>query len=255
MLLNKINAFCFTLFFFNFQHLNATLPTTQYPYIEFEFRGHIFKFYDSHQESRALKLVLAEITSNFYTPTQIDFQPNDIMIDIGAHVGMISILYAKLHPLITIYAYEPIPDNFALLLKNLELNNIKNVKTFNMAVTGDGRPIQMALHYDNTGAATQCYFNIKSGDKIFSKIPSQTLDNIFNEHNIKLCKLLKIDCEGSEYEILFNTSKIKFIQNLIGEFHTNNYLINKGYSSLLLENYLIKNGIRVNIDTVHIREF
>lgn len=230
------------------------IAETEYPYIEFNFKGYTFKFFDSHKESRTLSLVAKEITENFYTQRKIEFNQEDIMIDIGAHVGMISILYAKLYPWITIYAYEPIPENFALLLKNLSLNNITNVKAFNLAVTGDGRPIKMALHHDNTGASTQCYFNAKAGNEFFENIPSITLDAIFTKNNIKLCKLLKIDCEGSEYEILFNTSKITLIKHIIGEFHFNNYLISKGYSSSALQAYLIKNGITVDIYTTKMRE-
>lgn len=46
------------------------------------------------------------------------------------------------------------------------------------------------------------------------------------KHKIKELKLLKIDCEGSEYEILYNTNEeiLKRIKSLRGEFHENKRL-------------------------------
>jgi hypothetical protein len=44
---------------------------------------------------------------------------------------------------------------------------------------------------------------------------------IFEKNNIKICSLLKIDCEGAEYEILFNTTDELFrrIENIFFEIH------------------------------------
>ncbi len=53
-------------------------------------------------------------------------------------------------------------------------------------------------------------------------VPSITLEDIFNKYDINHCKLLKMDCEGSEYEILYNTSPeiLSRCENLRAEFHT-----------------------------------
>ncbi len=54
-----------------------------------------------------------------------------------------------------------------------------------------------------------------------NNIPSITLDEIFQKYKIKRCKLLKIDCEGSEYEILYNANAdvLSKCENLRAEFH------------------------------------
>ncbi len=54
-----------------------------------------------------------------------------------------------------------------------------------------------------------------------SVVPSVSLQDVFGQHKIKKLKLLKIDCEGSEYEILYNTSPktLMNIEYLQGEFH------------------------------------
>ena len=57
-------------------------------------------------------------------------------------------------------------------------------------------------------------------------VPSCTLESIIKNNNIKKIKLLKIDCEGSEYEILYSlpTEVLNNIDIMRGEFHENKNL-------------------------------
>jgi hypothetical protein len=57
-----------------------------------------------------------------------------------------------------------------------------------------------------------------------------TLDDIFAEHGLERCKLLKIDCEGSEHEILLSTGVLPRVEHLAGEFHINGRLRAQGHS-------------------------
>ncbi len=63
-----------------------------------------------------------------------------------------------------------------------------------------------------------------------SGIPSTTLDSIFEAFGIRKCKVLKIDCEGSEHEILASTTRLRDIEYLIGEFHINARLVSEGHT-------------------------
>ncbi len=84
---------------------------------------------------------------------QIDFKEGDIVIDIGANVGMVSILLAKKFPFFKIYSFEPMRNNYESFLKNIELNKVPNgvIKHFNKAVTKDGRIVSMTKNLINTG--------------------------------------------------------------------------------------------------------
>lgn len=152
------------------------------------------------------------------------------MIDIGAHVGVFSIYLAKKYPFIKIYSYEPVPENFQNFKKNIQINNVLNIKIYNKAITCDGRNLKMTMHFLNTGGASAQLKNMQLPEHSYYNVESENLDDIFETHNIKKCKLLKIDCEGSEYEILFNSKRLNSIEYLSGEFHINEYLKNKGYS-------------------------
>ncbi|MDR0595839.1 MAG: FkbM family methyltransferase [Puniceicoccales bacterium] len=68
---------------------------------------------------------------------------------------------------------------------------------------------------------------------------SITLKKIFKKYDIKACKLLKIDCEGAEYEILYNTDKniLKRCEYLRGEFHEDVRIREAGYSADTLKKY------------------
>ena len=89
------------------------------------------------------KLSLLE-ECNSYTRDLKTFFPdfslknNDIVIDIGAHIGSFSIPLARDHKNIIVYGYEPNPFNFRYYTKNVDLNNFKNrVKVFQEAITNE----------------------------------------------------------------------------------------------------------------------
>lgn len=212
--------------------------------------NNLFHFQDSIL-SESVNMIAHELNNNEYD-FNIDFKEGDIVIDIGANVGMVSILLAKKFPFLKIYSFEPLKENYDNFIKNIELNNIpKEVITAeNKAVTKDGRSITMSINSANKGgSSTTDVISINSiMTKENSQVESITLEEIFNKYNINKLKLLKIDCEGSEYEILYNadTNLLKNIENLRGEFHenknlTDEYDIDKlcEYVSKYIKNYKV----------------
>ena len=212
--------------------------------------NNLFHFQDSIL-SESVNMIAHELNNNEYD-FNIDFKEGDIIIDIGANVGMVSILLAKKFPFIKIYSFEPLKENYDNFIKNIELNNIpKGVITAeNKAVTKDGRLITMSINSANKGGSSTT--DVISVNSIMTKENSQvesiTLEEIFKKYNINKLKLLKIDCEGSEYEILYNadTNLLKNIENLRGEFHenknlTDEYDIDKlcEYVSKYIKNYKV----------------
>jgi FkbM family methyltransferase len=61
-------------------------------------------------------------TGDFYRP-----KPGDLVIDAGANIGVFSIHIHRLCPQTEVVAYEPFPDNYAYLKKNLQAANATNV--------------------------------------------------------------------------------------------------------------------------------
>lgn len=216
--------------------------------VEFVYKNQNFVLYparDNDEYGSLRSLVEWELLKGGYDFPGFMAQEGDIMVDIGAHVGMVSIPYAKLHPKLTIYAFEANPDAYAALLKNIEVNNAWNIKAYNLAVTGDGQEVDFVLN--PFGSALSMLERVDSIPAQFArkKIKSITLDQIFKQNKINRCKLLKIDCEGSEYEILYKASAeaLSLIDNIIGEFHETSFVKSQGYTAEGLFDYM-KNFVK-----------
>src|SRR5207253_534835 len=77
--------------------------------------------------SVAVEVVAGEIGYGAYDFSDLAFQPGDVIIDLGAHVGVVSTFLAKQHPDVTIHAFEPTPPVYTLLVENLHRNRVRNV--------------------------------------------------------------------------------------------------------------------------------
>jgi FkbM family methyltransferase len=157
---------------------------------------------------------------------RIEFHRGDIVVDIGAHVGIFAIYVAKRHPDVSVLAFEPDPVNYANLLANIAANGVANVTPHHLAVTRDGRPFTLDTPPHHSGGASG--YHTRREGYARSTVDSITLDEIFERYAIARCKLLKIDCEGAEYEILTGTSVLDRVEWLSGEFHSNELLESRG---------------------------
>ena len=147
-----------------------------------------------------------------------DFQiaQNDTIIDIGAHIGLFSLLVSQFCKAGKILSFEPVRENFDLLVSNLKLNHIDNVLPFNMAVSKNAD--ELSLFLNNDQSAHSIFY--KSSESI--SVESISLQKIFDENKISSCKLLKLDCEGSEYQIIDSlpSKYLDKIQNIVIEYHS-----------------------------------
>lgn len=199
------------------------------------------------KESRTLDFVIPEaIHGDEYKTRNINFEPGDTVLDIGANVGSVSIMLAKKYPFLKIYSYEAHPVNYQNLQKNLQENNIKNVKAFNYAVYSvDNHTININLNADNTGA-TNSFIDPSLHPDLYPseysniEVPTISLDTILKDNNIEKIKLLKMDCEGAEFEIFEHSSLIKTIpvENIGIEVHL--FMEKYGKSRVDLTNLLTK---------------
>lgn len=125
------------------------------------------------------------------------------VVDIGANAGYFSLYMLSRCPHSRILAFEPIPKNFELLARNRERNSVHNFTIANKAVYGKRGKI--TLRYDAADSYTTAgsvYDNELGQDEI--EVCAITLDEIFESYSLKEIDLLKLDCEGAEYHILYN---------------------------------------------------
>jgi len=172
--------------------------------------------------------VARELLDDCYGLDRIDFAPGDVVLDVGAHIGLFAAYVGLRYPDVRVHAFEPFPENFELLRENVERNRVSNVRIYPFAISGDGRLLKMATNPENSGGAT-CH-SLTLTDRYTNMIPSATLDAVFDALDLERCKLLKIDCEGSEYEILLATRSLEKVEYLSGEFHYNDLLLAQGHT-------------------------
>jgi len=79
-------------------------------------------------------------------------QRGDVYVDVGANIGYYTLVAAQRVGVTgKVIAYEPDPDNFALLKANVERNNLSNVTLFPFALHDTGGEGQLFLSGDNFG--------------------------------------------------------------------------------------------------------
>lgn len=120
------------------------------------------------------------------------------IVDIGAQSGLYS-LFAKYLPLSTFYAFEPFITTFELLNDNLKLNEITNVKTYNLAMSDKEGVSILNTSISHNGLNTLGQNPLRFNDVCPINVNTTTLDLFF--YNIPV-HYIKIDTEGYEYYIL-----------------------------------------------------
>jgi FkbM family methyltransferase len=128
-----------------------------------------------------------------------------VILDIGANIGTFSVYAGRSARAVTIYAYEPTAEFFALLQDNIRLNGLAGaVRCFNLAVAGETRVRQLALESRTLSFPTLLP---STSDRVTRTVDVQatSLADILDANALERVDLLKMDCEGAEYEILYST--------------------------------------------------
>ena len=128
-------------------------------------------------------------------------KPGDVFIDVGANIGYYSILASKLVGLNgLVFAVEPIPSTIEVLRFNLKINGLRNVVVIGKAGYFRHSRLKMSIPFNQFGLAST--FRKEGFEVIVEAIP---LDDLF--HDIPNIKLIKVDVEGLEYEVLSGLNK------------------------------------------------
>lgn len=129
-----------------------------------------------------------------------------VVLDVGANVGSMSIPLGDLfRGRITIYAFEPHPIIYDLLVKNIEKYNLQGIVIpFNLAVGSEQLYIRKEVYSNNTGTAGTYTFDANYKG---IKIECIKLDDVISSNNISKVHVLKVDVEGGEYRIFSEFTK------------------------------------------------
>lgn len=131
------------------------------------------------------------------------------VVDVGANAGYFSLYILSKLPGSRVIAFEPMENNFALLRRNREMNPTEDLTVVNKAVYGAARKITLRYNAGDSFTTAGSVFENKLGkDEV--EVEAITLAEVFEGYGLEKVDLLKLDCEGSEYSILYDSPKELF---------------------------------------------
>jgi FkbM family methyltransferase len=160
------------------------------------------------------------------------------VIDIGANIADSSIYFA-VRGAKKVIGLEPFPKNYEMAKRNVESNNLSDKITLLLAGCGAKRGFVTISAYDNNKSWVGS--TVKNSSQGF-KVPMLTLEDILKQNNLQNGELniLKMDCEGCEYESILLASKdvLRSFSHIQIEYHY-------GYKDLKYK--LEENGFIVSV--------
>jgi FkbM family methyltransferase len=167
-------------------------------------------------------------------PVTIDwiagFAPNDVVVDVGANVGMYTIWAAKTRG-VKVYAFEPEAQNYALLNRNIALNNLGGQVTAYCLGLSD-RPGYSELHLSALEVGGSCH---SLGERVDFKHEPMTpafsqgcvaarLDDLVEAGAVPVPDHIKIDVDGIEPRIVAGAGRVlanRKVRSLLIEINRN----------------------------------
>ena len=126
---------------------------------------------------------------------QKEIKSGNVVLDIGANIGYYTLIFAKLvGEKGKVFAFEPDPDNFALLKKNIKINGYRNVILVQKAVSNKSGKLKLYLCEDNPG--DHRIYNSHDSRKSV-EIEAIRLDDYFKDYDGKI-DFIKMDIQGAE---------------------------------------------------------
>jgi FkbM family methyltransferase len=140
------------------------------------------------------------LATNDYDKTEIGIvlrllNDGDIFFDIGANIGLYSLLVAKQKPDCKILSFEPMPVTFANLKSNIALNNLDNIQAFPIALWKENE--QLKFHFTKSSTPSSSVAKLyDDAEEII--VDGVKLDDFFARNYFDKIDLMKIDVEGAE---------------------------------------------------------
>lgn len=151
----------------------------------------------------------------FDQTTFFDKNAHIVIFDIGAHLGQTTLSYKKFFKHSTVYAFEPHEESFEKMSKGLDGKS--NIYLFNIALGESKIKMQYKI---NRNTATNSFLEIDDSAKEIwgasvgietEKIRNMelnTLDDFVKEEQVNQIDILKIDTQGTEFNIIKGASTL-----------------------------------------------
>lgn len=144
-------------------------------------------------------------------PEQLLRKNRPVILDVGANAGFFSLNMFYHFPGARILAYEPVPYNFEILKSYQQSYQDFNFHVFQEAVSGENSTLKLNLSKLDGYTTMASIFESESRSHQI-EVPARSLETILGQQQIEQVDILKLDCEGAEYEILYQAPDPVFEQ-------------------------------------------
>jgi FkbM family methyltransferase len=151
--------------------------------------------------------------------------PGDIVVDVGANFGAFS-LFSVFCGASKVFCYEPCSATFEVIQHNVRMNRLEDkIIPVRRAVTG----VSDCLVRLTVSDGPRNRIVLSDAEAKTELVSTVSLQGIIETHRIERLDVLKLDCEGAEYDILFSTPPdvLKIVRSIRMEYHrgvTNEFL-------------------------------
>jgi FkbM family methyltransferase len=173
-------------------------------------------------------IVMHVVALDEYGIADLRFRPEDVVVDVGAHIGLFAQFCWMLGSR-SVHCYEPDEQNFRVLQHNL--GSKPGFHLHDAAVWRSDDPVWAPLAISGPNGANTGACSVMAGGRAVdfpaqsiappagssSQVRTIPLDQILGAFD--RVKLLKLDCEGSEFPILLTSQRLDRVDRIVGELH------------------------------------
>ena len=166
------------------------------------------------------EIIEDEIYNEFF-----NFNDNDVIVDLGANIGLYS-LYAinKMPSISKIYMVEPLMKNFDYMIRNIiyNRNDIHKFIFIKAGISKTGFLNFLKENYSHSPDINESDIGIGDDNELYEKIKMFSFMDFIEFYNIDKIDILKLDIEGSEVQ-MFDEETFEYFKNndvkICSEFH------------------------------------
>jgi FkbM family methyltransferase len=161
--------------------------------------GHFNSFSEYHSSALAI------------SPSELAFLDHHTLgegavVDVGANLGLFSLVLCRRHPTRRVIAFEPAPSTYDALLKNAHLNAITNLECHRAAVADHDGTARFAVREDARANSSLAGSQDSSGARI--EVDCVRLDTFLPAAGVGKIALLKVDVEGFEASVFRGAARV-----------------------------------------------
>jgi FkbM family methyltransferase len=189
------------------------------PLAKLRWRGHDVFYRPATSDPLAIYQVLLRRRgkAEYYLPPAL---APDVILDVGSNIGSSILFFREQFPAARIYGFEPHPDTFRVLQKNIA--GLPAVEVFNYGLGAEDADI--SVPFDDADFS-RFMSKDKGGDWSGPLRPTacriRHAGNVMNSLGLTRVDLIKIDCEGAEHDVLtaLPPEMLRTCKWIVGEMH------------------------------------